>query len=45
MTCDSTVNVNWDPSHVKLNYGWVSSKIEMQKKAFEKKKKITGHLL
>lgn len=45
MTHDGTVTVNWDPSHVKVNYGWVSSKIEIQKKAFGKKKKITGHLL
>lgn len=42
MTHDGTVTVNWDPSHVKVNYGWVSSKIEIQKKAFGKKKKSLG---
>lgn len=40
MTRDPTVTVNSDPSHVDVSYGWVSSKIEIQKTAFGKKKSL-----
>ena len=42
MTRDGTVNANWDPSRGKTNYGWLSSKTELEKKAFGKKKKSRG---
>lgn len=38
MAPDGTVNMNWDPSRGKTNYGWLSSKTELEKKAFGKKK-------